>query len=105
METAPASSPVLTAQVNGFTPINYDNSFMVSVMTEPTIVMTSFATICYSPGLFVSSGSLSFILLSASLLIKVQTDIMAIVPLAVLASPYVIVTALVLSSPGFFSLV
>ena len=78
---------------------------MASMMTMPAIVATPLATIHYSLSLFVSPGSLSFILSSETLLVEVQTDVVAIVPSAVLASPCVIMPALVPSSLGLFSLV
>ena len=105
MKTTTVSSPVPAVQVDGFTLINYNNFFMVSVITVSAVVTTSFTTIYYSPSLFVSPESPLFILLSESLLIKVQTDIAAIVPSTILASPYVIVPTLAPSSPGLLSLV
>src|SRR5207244_986659 len=59
----------------------------------------------YSPGFFVSPGSLSFIPLSETLLVEVRTDIVAVIPLAILASPHVIMPALAPSSPGLSGLV
>src|SRR5438046_3219392 len=67
--------------------------------------MTPPAAIRRSPGLFVSSGSPSFIPSSETSLVKVRTDVAAIIPSAVLASPHVIVPALVPSSPGLSGLV
>jgi len=71
----------------------------------PAIVATPPAAICYSPGLFVSPGSPSFVLSSESSLVEVRTDVAAIVPSAVLASPRVIVPALAPSSSGLSGLV
>ena len=73
--------------------------------TVPAIVVTPPAAIYCSPSLFVSPESLSFILLSESLLIEVQTNVAAVVPSAVLASPHVIMPALVSSSLSLSGLV
>ena len=105
VETITASSPIPIAWVDEFTPINHDNSFMAFMMTIPAIVTTPLTTICYSPSFFVSLGSPLFIPLSESLLIEVWTNIAAVISLAILASSYVIMSVLVLSSPGFSSLV
>src|SRR5437773_2216832 len=40
VETAPASSPVPAARVDGFTPINHDNSFAASITTVSAVVAT-----------------------------------------------------------------
>ena len=71
METTPISSSVLAVQIDKFTLINYNNSFMASVITMSAVIMIPPAAIHYSFSLFVSPKSLSFILLFKFLLIEV----------------------------------